>query len=62
VQRADDNEETVRKRLEVYERQTAPLVGYYTERGLLHSAFGGGKMPDEVWVQVEHILSVADTA
>lgn len=62
VQRADDNEETVRNRLEVYERQTAPLVGYYTERGLLQSAFGGGKMPDEVWAQVERILSGADTA
>lgn len=30
VQRADDNEETVRKRLEVYHQQTKPLVEYYT--------------------------------
>ena len=30
VQRADDNEETVRKRLEVYHQQTKPLVDYYT--------------------------------
>lgn len=30
VQRADDNEETVRKRLEVYHQQTQPLVEYYT--------------------------------
>jgi len=30
VQREDDREETVRKRLEVYRRQTRPLVDYYT--------------------------------
>jgi len=30
VQREDDNEETVRKRLEVYHAQTAPLIAYYT--------------------------------
>ena len=30
VQRADDAEETVRKRLEVYQQQTRPLVDYYT--------------------------------
>jgi adenylate kinase len=30
VQREDDREETVRKRLEVYRRQTQPLVDYYT--------------------------------
>ncbi|MCG3200430.1 MAG: adenylate kinase [Gammaproteobacteria bacterium] len=32
VQRDDDREETVRKRLEVYHRQTRPLVDYYRER------------------------------
>ena len=57
TQRADDNEETVRNRLAVYEEQTAPLIGYYTERGVLESAFGGGKLPDEVYAQVERILS-----
>jgi adenylate kinase len=57
LQRADDNEETVRNRLAVYEQQTAPLVGYYTQRGVLQSASGGGKLPDEVFVAVEHLLS-----
>ena len=33
--RPDDNEETVRKRLEVYARQTAPLIAYYREKGVL---------------------------
>ena len=31
TQRADDNEETVRNRIAVYEQQTAPLVGYYRQ-------------------------------
>ena len=35
VQRADDNPETVRKRLQVYADQTSPLVEYYTETGKL---------------------------
>lgn len=38
--RADDNEEVLRKRLTVYEEQTAPLVKYYTDRGLLKSVDG----------------------
>lgn len=38
--RADDNEEVLRKRLGVYAEQTAPLVAYYTERGLLKAVDG----------------------
>lgn len=34
-QRPDDNEETVRNRLSVYERQTAPLIEYYRGHGVL---------------------------
>jgi adenylate kinase len=37
LQRKDDEEETVRKRLEVYERQTRPLVKYYADQGLLRT-------------------------
>jgi len=57
TQRADDNEETVRNRIAVYEEQTAPLIGYYTDKGVLESAFGGGKAPDEVYEQVGRILA-----
>jgi adenylate kinase len=57
TQRADDNETTVRNRIAVYEQQTAPLIGYYTDRGVLQSAFGGGKRPDEVYAQVQRILA-----
>lgn len=35
VQRKDDSEETIRTRLEVYARQTAPLIEYYERSGLL---------------------------
>ena len=35
IQRKDDTPETVHKRLEVYHKETKPLVGYYAERGLL---------------------------
>ncbi len=38
--RADDNEEVLRKRLGVYAEQTAPLVTYYTAKGLLKAVDG----------------------
>ncbi len=37
IQRKDDTPETVRARLEVYHKETEPLVGFYAERGLLRS-------------------------
>jgi adenylate kinase len=40
TRRADDNEKTVRDRLNVYNKQTAPLVNYYARRGNLHSVDG----------------------
>jgi adenylate kinase len=46
-QRDDDREETIRKRLEVYREQTAPLAEYYEARGLLHR-FDGTRSPTEV--------------
>jgi adenylate kinase len=46
-QRADDREETVRKRLQVYRDQTSPLIDYYDERDLLHR-FDGTRSPTEV--------------
>jgi adenylate kinase len=46
-QRDDDREETVRKRMQVYREQTAPLIEYYDERGLLHR-FDGTRSPTEV--------------
>ncbi len=40
--RADDNPDTVRKRLAVYARQTAPVADYYAQRGLLTEVDGVG--------------------
>jgi adenylate kinase len=47
LQRDDDREETIRKRLEVYHHQTAPLMDYYDERALLRR-FDGTRSPTEV--------------
>lgn len=57
IQREDDRPETVRKRLEVYHAQTAPLVAYYEERGLLHH-IDGMAGPSEVH---EHIRATIAT-
>jgi adenylate kinase len=46
-QREDDSEAAVRRRLEVYAAQTAPLMDYYRSRGLLAAIPGEGS-PDEV--------------
>ncbi|MFO7982819.1 MAG: adenylate kinase [Desulfuromonadales bacterium] len=40
VQREDDQEATIRERLEVYQRQTAPLVEYYSQKGILFRVDG----------------------
>lgn len=40
VQRKDDNEETVRRRLEVYREETAPLIEYYERQSLLRTVPG----------------------
>lgn len=44
VQRDDDNEATIRNRLQVYERQTAPLVDYYTKKNLLVAVDATGEV------------------
>jgi adenylate kinase len=46
LQRNDDRESTVKARLKVYETQTAPLVSYYRDRGLLREIDGVGKVED----------------
>jgi len=55
VHRADDAPETIRKRLEVYRRQTAPLIGWYRSRGRLLEVVGLGTM-DEVYRGVTRAL------
>jgi len=55
IQRPDDAEETVTKRLGVYEAQTAPLVGFYKERGLLKTVEADAPLA-EVTARVEAAL------
>jgi adenylate kinase len=53
--RADDTEDTIRKRLEVYEEQTAPLINYYKERGNLRIIDGIGDI-DEISQRIARVL------
>ena len=55
IQRADDTEETVGKRLSVYTEQTAPLIDFYETRGLLHNV-DGMKAIDEVFTEIRGVL------
>lgn len=50
-QRDDDREETIRKRLDVYEAQTAPLIGYYKKKNILKSVMGTGGI-DEIFNKI----------
>ena len=53
--RADDNPEALEKRVHAYRLQTAPLVSYYKEHGLLRSTDGMASI-DEVSAAIERIL------
>ena len=44
--RADDNEETIGRRLGIYEDNTAPVIGFYADKGLLKRVNGIGDMED----------------
>ncbi len=46
LRRADDDEATIRNRLEVYERETAPLIDYYRDRGLLRTVQAEGTLAE----------------
>lgn len=54
-QRPDDNEETAKQRIEIYEEQTSPLIEYYSKLGKL-SKFDGNKDVEEVYVDIKNSL------
>jgi len=56
VQRADDQPEAILKRLATYESDTAPLLTFYDDRGLLVHVNGGGE-PDDVTAAINAVLS-----
>ncbi|HWS29087.1 MAG TPA: adenylate kinase [Clostridia bacterium] len=55
VVRDDDKPETVLNRIEVYNQNTEPLIGYYREKGLL-SAVDGSGTPEEVFFAVQALM------
>lgn len=58
IQRADDNEETISKRLKVYEEQTMPLIAYYRGQGKLHTIKGEGDIDDIFTKIITHLEGV----
>lgn len=57
-QRDDDKPETVKNRIKVYQEQTAPLIAYYTENGLL-AEIDGTKSIDEVTTDLLQVIDEA---
>jgi adenylate kinase len=53
--RADDNEEVIRHRLEVYRQQTEPLIAYYRERNLLAPVEAAGTV-EEIRARIASLL------
>lgn len=61
TQRADDNEETVQRRLQVYREQTEPLVGYYREQGTPLHTIDGTRGVEEVFASLAAAIGVSPT-
>lgn len=55
IQRDDDREDVVRKRIETYDEKTRPLIEYYRRKGLLRQVYGGGLI-EEVFHRVLECL------
>ncbi|MFH1862455.1 MAG: adenylate kinase [bacterium] len=55
IQRADDQEATIRNRLAVYRKQTRPLQEYYSGRGLLRIVDGDGA-PQEIYTKLCRLI------
>jgi len=54
-QRDDDKEATIKNRLDVYDKSTAPLIEYYRKKGILKSVVGVGSI-DEIFNKVCAVL------
>ncbi len=55
-QRDDDSEATVRERLTVYNKQTAPLIDYYGKKSILRRVKGVGPI-DQIFASIEKVLA-----
>lgn len=56
VQRSDDTQDAIETRLKVYEEQTAPLISYYSQKGILTHLDGAGAV-DSVFQKLTKVLS-----
>jgi adenylate kinase len=56
IQRPDDKEEVIGKRLEVYDAQTKPLIKFYTDVGLLRVVDADAPM-DAVFEAIQHAVN-----
>ncbi len=54
--RDDDNEDTIRNRLAVFNKQTAPLIEYYRSQNKLSTVLGSGTV-EEIFARIEKVLS-----
>jgi adenylate kinase len=53
--RADDSPETIATRLQVYQRDTAPLIAHYAQRGIVHRVPGTGTV-DQISGEIKRII------
>jgi adenylate kinase len=54
-QRDDDKEETIKKRLDVYQKQTSPLIDYYSKKSIMKTVMGVGSI-DDIFKKVTAVL------
>lgn len=55
IQRSDDTEDSIKKRLDTYYSDTQPLINFYKEKNLLYEV-NGEKTPEEVFKDIKNIL------
>ncbi len=60
VQRKDDTREVAQSRFETYNKETAPLIEYYTKKGVLKSIDANGTI-DEVWQRLTELIKQENT-
>lgn len=58
IRRPDDNAETIKTRLEAYHAQTAPIIPYYREQGIMVEVDGMAEM-DAVFADIKRVLKLA---
>jgi adenylate kinase len=56
IQRTDDNEDVIRRRMKIYAQETHPLITYYTSQGKYHQVSAQGTK-QEVFARITHIVN-----